>query len=101
MSSVFIITAFSSFNNDFDEVVAVCDSYASAIQWLIENKGLTKDYTRFHPVYYQYWTLEDFYGKDWLKVLLSTQDIKYFHFDGLNYEIEEREIFSKKPLTSK
>lgn len=96
--TIFIITEFSIFNNDFDEVVAVCDSYASAIQWLIENKGLTKDYSQLHPVYYRYWTLEDFYGKNWLKVMLIRQDMKRFHLDGLNYDIEEKEIFSKKPL---
>jgi hypothetical protein len=96
--TIFIIEQYSSFNNDFDETVAVCDSYASAIQWLIENKGLTKDYTQLHPVYYHYWTLEDFYGKNWLKVMLIRQEMKCFHLDGLNYEITEKEIFSKKPL---
>lgn len=96
--TIFIIEQYSSFSNDFDETVAVCDSYASAIQWLIENKGLTKDYTQLHPVYYHYWTLEDFYGKNWLKVMLIRQDMKRFHLDGLNYEITEKEIFSKKPL---
>lgn len=100
MSSIFIITEYSSYD-DYTDVVATCDSYASAIQWLIENKGLTKDYTQLHPVYNRRWTLEDFYGKNWLKVLLSVQDMKYFHFNGLNYEIEEKKFFSKKPLTSK
>ena len=96
--TVFVIEQFNSYSGEFDEIVAVCDSYASAIQWLIENRGLTKDYTQLHPVYYNYWTLEDFYGEDWLKVILTQQEMKDFHLDGLNYEIEEKEIFSKKPL---
>lgn len=96
--TIFIITEFDSFSNDFDEIVAACDSYASAIQWLIENKGLTKDYSQLHPVYYHYWTLEDFYGKNWLKGLLTSQEMKLFHLNGLNYEIEEKELFSEKPL---
>lgn len=95
--TIFIIIEYYNFEN-LEEVVAVCDSYASAIQWLIENKGLTKDYSQLHPVYYQYWTLEDFYGKNWLKNMLTLQDRKYFHLDGVNYAIEEKEIFSKKPL---
>jgi hypothetical protein len=96
--TIFIITEFSSYNTDVNEVVAVCDSYASAIQWMIENKGLTKDYSQLHPIYYHYWTLEDFYGENWLKTMVEQQDMKLFHLDGLNYEIEEKEVFSKKPL---
>ena len=83
--------------DDFSEVVAVCDSHASAIQWLIDNKGLNENYTEYYSLYSAYMSLKNLYGKDWLKVLLEYKTF-FFHLDGLDYEIEEKELFSKKPL---
>ena len=94
--TVFIITETYGFD-DTTEVVAVCDSHASAIQWLIDNKGLNENYTTYFSVYSEYMSLKELYGKNWLRVLLEDKAF-FFHLDGLDYEIEEKEIFSKKPL---
>lgn len=94
--TVFTITESYDFD-DATEVVAICDSHASAIQWLIKNKGLSENYTEYYSLYSAYMSLKSLYGKDWLKVLLEYKTF-FFRLDGLNYEIEEREIFSEKPL---
>ena len=94
--TVFTITETYGFD-DTTEVIAVCDSHASAIQWLIKNKGLSENYTQYYSTYSAYMSLKNLYGKDWLKVLLEYK-VFFFHLDGLDYEIEEREIFTEKPL---
>ena len=94
--TVFTITETYGFEST-SEVVAVCDSHASAIQWLIKNKGLSENYTQYYSAYSEYMSLKELYGKDWLNVLLEYK-VFFFHLDGLDYEIEEREIFSEKPL---
>ena len=94
--TVFTITETYGFD-DTTEVVAICDSHASAIQWLIKNKGLSENYTQYYSIYSTYMSLKNLYGKDWLKVLLEYK-VFFFHLDGLDYEIEEREIFAEKPL---
>ena len=95
--TIFTITESCDFVDNTTEVVAICDSYASAIQWLIDNKGLNENYTEYHSLYSAYMSLKELYGKDWLKILLECKFI-FFQFDGLDYEIEEKELFSKKPL---
>lgn len=94
--TVFTITETYGFD-DTSEVVAICDSHASAIQWLIDNKGLSENYTSYYSIYSEWLSLKNLYGKEWLKVLLKKKAF-FFHLDGLDYEIEEKEIFSKKPL---
>lgn len=94
--TVFTITETYGFESA-SEVVAVCDSHASAIQWLIKNKGLSENYTQYYSIYSAYMSLKNLYGKDWLKVLLEYK-VFFFHLDGLDYEIEEKEIFAEKPL---
>ena len=94
--TVFTITEYSGFDN-LEEVVAICDNHASAIQWLIKNKGLGENYTEYYSLYSAYMSLKNLYGKDWLKVLLEYK-VFFFHLDGLDYEIEEKELFSEKPL---
>ena len=95
--TVFIITETYGFD-DTSEVVAVCDSHASAIQWLIKNKGLSGEYSYWLTSFSQYVSLNAMYGKKhWLQEIL-TNKWSFFNLDGLDYEIEERKIFSEKPL---
>jgi len=94
--TVFTITETYGFD-DTTEVVAVCDSHASAIQWLIDNKGLSENYTSYYSIYSKWLSLKNLYGKEWLKILLKKKAF-FFHLDGLDYEIEEKELFSEKPL---
>lgn len=94
--TVFTITETYGFD-DTTEVVAVCDSHASAIQWLIKNKGLSAQTSEFNSLTFQYQSFQEAYGKEWLSVLLEYKR-SFFHLDGLDYEIEEKELFSEKPL---
>ena len=94
--TVFVITEYYSFEN-LEVVCAVCDSHESAIQWLIENKGLSGEYSYWLTSFSQYVSLNAMYGKKhWLQELL-TNKWSFFHLDGLDYEIEEKELFTKKP----
>lgn len=93
--TIFIIT--ETYGFDDSTVVAVCDSHASAIQWLINNKGLNENYTEYHFHHSEYMSLKELYGENWLKTLLECKST-FFQFDNANYEIEEKELFSEKPL---
>lgn len=73
-----------------EEVVAVCKTYERAIEWLIKSKGLNENYS-----YYTLWgytSLKEQYQEHWKKAIIQNK-WKYFHLGGLDYSIEDFEIF--------
>jgi hypothetical protein len=73
-----------------EEVVAICQTHERAIDWLIENKGLNENYSYY--ILGDYTSLKEQYQKYWKRAIIQNQ-WKYFHLDGLDYSIEEFEVF--------
>ena len=91
-----VCTITEIYGDDTSEIVAICKNHASAIQWLIANKGLNKEYLTYQSFSSQCLTYEQLYQENWLNVLLD-EHISFFALDNLYYEIEEKELFCETP----